>query len=62
MEVMIIRELRCSNKKCGSGKPKLLGMSEMRPGSILEIKCPRCKQVTEFRAIDLPEAMKTEQH
>jgi len=59
---MIIRELRCSNQKCGSGKPKLLGYSAMQPGSILEIKCPRCKIVTEFRAIDLPEAIKEDTH
>lgn len=50
-----MRELRCSNKDCGKGKsmnPKLLGKSEMMPGSILEIKCPRCGIVTEFRSFN----------
>lgn len=45
------RELRCSNEKCGAKKnmsTKLLGKSLMMPGSILEIKCPRCGTVTQF--------------
>jgi len=43
-----MRELRCSNKNCGRGKPFLLGKSEMMPGSVLEIKCHRCGTVTQF--------------
>lgn len=49
------RELICSNKDCGlskntgkRSKPRLLGKSLMMPGSVLEIKCPKCGTVTQF--------------
>lgn len=41
-----MRELRCSKEDCN----RMLGMSHMEPGSKLQIKCPRCKTVTEFRS------------
>ena len=52
-----MRELRCSNAECGmkngvTRTPRLLGKALMAPGSVLEIKCPRCGIVTEFRTID----------
>ena len=56
MEETGIRELRCSNRDCNpKGKPKLLGKSLMLPGSLLEIKCPRCGTVTEFKSLAIGE-------
>lgn len=55
------RELRCSNEKCGYEKkhrkvlrnPMLLGKSLLMPGSLLEIKCPRCGTVTQFESVGI---------
>jgi len=49
----MLRELRCSNPKCGkkgkkAGKSKLLGQGYLLPGSVLEIKCTRCGVTTGF--------------
>jgi len=46
----MLRELRCTGKKCGKRgqQPRLLGQAYLVAGSVLEIKCPRCKTVTGF--------------
>jgi phage FluMu protein Com len=46
----MLKELRCKGDKCAkNGKePKLLGQGYLVPGSVLEIKCPRCGDVTGF--------------
>ena len=52
------RELRCSNPDCGANmsmSSKLLGKSLMMPGSVLEIKCPRCGIVTQFKSVGIGE-------
>jgi len=46
----MLKELRCSNQECGKGKGqnKLLGKAYLAPGTVLEIKCGKCKVVTAF--------------
>ena len=46
----MLRELRCSNVNCskGKGQTKLLGKAYLPIGSVLEIKCGKCKTVTAF--------------
>lgn len=51
--MITIKELRCSNPKCGRNgkKSRLLGKARLVAGTILEIKCSRCGTVTGFQAI-----------
>lgn len=46
----MLKELRCSNPKCGRNgkKSRLLGQAYLPPGSVVEIKCTRCGVVTGF--------------
>ena len=48
----MLNELRCSNPDCGKNKksPKLLGQAFLTTGSVIEIKCSRCKAITSFEA------------
>ena len=50
---MTIKELRCSNEKCGKNgkKSRLLAKARLVPGCIIEIKCARCGVVTAFQTI-----------
>lgn len=38
---------RCSNPRCN----RILFFGEMAPGSLIEIKCTRCRNLTKFQAI-----------